>query len=233
LALVFGANPIQLLAQVGGTVRNVGSAAPGAGAPDFDVTAPPAPAVPSGPLFAVAIAEADGLHVFGESAQAPETETTVGGAIAPPAPTCNAPSPPNCNTTCHVTASGMEPRAFALARTDDGVAWLVYVVTNFDQTIGAFFQQTSDGSSFCTPFTSGDASTGTLHLVRLALDGTAPKEVLSMPIDRPGAKDMFASEWEYPRFVDARGFGKGLAIGVRTGWNTSAVRVIRVDTSKF
>jgi hypothetical protein len=81
---------------------------------------------------------------------------------------------------------------------------------------------------------TNDSSTGTLHVVRVPLDGGAPKEVLSMPIERPGSRGAFgAGEFDDPRFVDARGFGKDLAIGVRTGWTTNAVRVLRLDTSKL
>jgi hypothetical protein len=129
----------------------------------------------------------------------------------------------------------MEARAFALAWTDDGVAWLVYEVTAFDQII-AYGPQGDPGVQFCVGNVSTDASKGTLHVVRVALDGSAPKEVLSMPIDRPGTPDVFQplGDFDDPRFIDARGFGKDLAIGVRTGWfNGNAVRVVRIDTTKL
>jgi hypothetical protein len=183
----------------------------------------------------VAIAHGDGIHVVGESAQAPETEVTISGTTAA-TPTCVTPTDQTmCTGTCHETSSGMEARAFALAWTDDGVAWLAYVVTAFDQII-AYGLQGDPGVQFCVGNVSQDASKGTLHVVRVALDGSAPKEVLSMPIDRPGNGDAFEplGDFDDPRFVDARGFAKDLAIGVRTGWfGSNAVRVVRLDTTKL
>jgi hypothetical protein len=233
VALAFDGSS-QLRALVGSTPRAVGSPA-SSPVPDYSVTAAPAPATPAGPLFAVAIAHGDGIHVVGESAQAPETEVTVSGA-KPATPTCVTPTgTATCSGTCHETSSGMEARAFALAWTDDGVAWLVYVVTTFDQTI-AYGPQGDPGGQFCVGNVSQDASTGTLHVVRVALDGSAPKEVLSMPIDRPGNGNAFQplGDFDDPRFVDARGFAKDLAIGVRTGWfGSNAVRVVRLDTTNL
>jgi hypothetical protein len=232
VALAFDGSS-QLQALVGGTPRAVGSPA-SSPAPDYAVTAAPAPSTPTGALFAVAIAHADGVHVVGESAQGPETEVTVAGAKAA-TPTCVTPtSTAACAGTCHETSSGMEARAFALAWTDDGVAWLVYVVTAFDQTI-AYGPQGDPGAQFCASNVSRDASTGTLHVVRVALDGSAPSEVLTMPIDRPGNGDAFQpGDFDDPRFIDARGFAKDLAIGVRTGWfGANAVRVVRLDTTQL
>jgi hypothetical protein len=235
VALAFdGSN--QLRALVGGTPRAVGTPVTTFSAPDYAVTAAPAPGKPAARLFAVAIAHADGVHVVGESAQAPETEVTVSmakpGTASCVTPTSNA----ACVGTCQERSSGMEARAFALAWTDDGVAWLVYVVTAFDQVI-AYGPQGDPGAQFCVGNVSTDASKGTLHVVRVALDGSASKEVLTMPVDRPGSVDAFQPLGDYddPRFVDARGFGKDLAIGVRTGWvgSANAVRVVRLDTTKL
>jgi hypothetical protein len=231
VALAFDGSS-QLQALVGSTPRAVGSPA-STSSPDFVVTAAPAPATPAGPLFAVAITHDDGIHVVAESAQAPETEVTVSGAKAR-TPTCVTPATTaTCAGTCHETSSGMEAQAFALAWTDDGVAYLVYVVTAFDQTI-TYGPQGDLGAQFCVGNVTQDASTGTLHVVRVALDGSAPSEVLSMPIDRPGNGDMFAGDFDDPRFIDARGFAKDLAIGVRTGWSSpNAVRVVRLDATKL
>jgi hypothetical protein len=70
---------------------------------------------------------------------------------------------------------------------------------------------------------------------RVPLDGSAASDALSMPIDRPGTLGIFAAsgDGDDPRLIDARGFGKDLAIGVRTGWKENAVRVVRIDTSKL
>jgi hypothetical protein len=114
------------------------------------------------------------------------------------------------------------------------VAWLAYVVTAFDQTISYAIEQ-EPGPPLCFGQVTKDSSLGTLHLVRVALDGSAPTEALVMPIDRPGGiarSDLYESV----RVIDARGSGKDLALGVRTGWDVSkhsAVRVLRVDTTKL
>jgi hypothetical protein len=221
----------QLRALVGGVARSIGSpVTEDVLVPDYAVTSAPAPTAPTGPLFAVAIRHADGVHVVGESAQAPETEVTVAGSAAA-RPTCSTAAGP-CTGPCHETSSGMEARAYALAWTADGVAWLVYVETHFDQTIA--YTPQGDSPQICVGVVSSDSSTGTLHVVRVALDGSAPGEALSMPIDRPGTVGIFGpGDNDDPRLIDARGFGKDLAIGIRTGWKENAVRVVRVDTSKL
>jgi hypothetical protein len=235
LAFDLGASLPQLRALVGGLLRNIGSPVENWLITDYSVTAVKAPATVAGPLFAAAIAHNDGVHIVGESAQAPETEVTAPGTTAP-TPTCVTPTDlMSCNGTCNETGVGMEERAFAIAWTDDGVAWLAYVVTAFDQII-AYGPQGDPGGQFCVANVQQDSSKGTLHLVRATLDGSAPKEVLTVPIERPGAQDAFApgDGFDDPRFVDARGFGKDLAIGVRTGWfGSNAVRVLRIDTTKL
>jgi hypothetical protein len=165
---------------------------------------------------------------------AAETEVTVPGTKAP-APTCVTPTDSAlCKDTCNETASGVEKHAFALGWTEDGVGFLAYVVTQLDQTISYGLQ---GEISFCVGNVTSDRSTATLHLVRIPVDGSAAEEVLSMPIDRPGARDAFdpGDGFSDPRFVDVRGFGKDLAIGVRTGWSNDAhaIRVLRIDASKL
>jgi hypothetical protein len=214
---------IQLRALVGGVARSIGSPfAEDLLLPDYAVTSAPAPTAPTGPLFAVAIRHPDGVHVVGESAQAAETEVTVAGSMAA-TPTCWRTDGP-CVGPCHETSSGMEAGAYALAWTADGVAWLVYVETHFDQTIR--YTPGGDNQQICIGVVSSDSSTGTLHVVRVALDGSAPEEALSMPVDRPDTRGNSP-------LIDARGFGKDLAIGIRTGWKENAVRVVRIDTSKL
>lgn len=230
LALTAPSSTYRLHAIVGGADRAVGS--------PFAVSAPigyaiAAPTAPTGPLFGVALSDGNGIRVVGESASAPETETVVPGT-SPPVPTCPTPSVAACTGTCHETGSGMEYGDFALAWTDDGVAWLAYVVTAFDQTISYAIQQ-EPGPPLCFGQVIQDSSLGTLHLVRVALDGSAPTEALVMPIDRPGGAAR-SNLYEPMRVVDARGSGKDLALGVRTGWEVSkhsAVRVLRVDTTKL
>jgi len=231
--VAFNDNGTQLLALVSGVARNVGS--PISNLPDFDfaVTAPPAPNAVSGPLFAAVVPHADGIHVVGESAIAPETEVSVVGT-SPLTPVCPAfGSATPCGGTCHETASGLGlPGFFALARTDDGTAWLAYATTQLNQTI-TYALESWGGSQMCRGSVTSDNSTSTLHLVRIRLDGSAPTEVLTIPIDSV----MYDGSAE-PHNIDIRGFGTDLAVGLRTVALTPtvpvpAVRILRIDTTKL
>jgi hypothetical protein len=83
----------------------------------------------------------------------------------------------------------------------------------------------------CNVSIAGDSSHGTLHVARVAFDGSAPREVLVMPVDRPAGALFYTYTTTRP--VDVRGFGKDLAIGLHTGGTADAVRVMRVDTTSL
>jgi hypothetical protein len=209
----------RLYALVGGAARTVGSVlswgADQSFIPSYTFTPAPVPGAPSGLLFAAALADAAGIRVVGESASAPETEILVPGT-QPPTPTCPAPDYWSCSGTCHETGAGMQ--SYALAWTDDGVAWLAYVVTQLDQMI----QFVPEGSPDSTPETCSihvtqDHSTATLHIVRVTLDGQPATEVLAMPMATPAG-------------VASHGFAKDLALGLSTSAGT---RVMRLDTTKL
>ena len=221
----------QLHALVNGADRLMGSTT-SLGVPLYAVTPAPAPTAPaSGALFAVATAHTDGVRVAWLDSTG-GGEVTVGGT-APPVMTCAVPSGvTTCPGPCHETAVGMESGAFALAWTSDGVAWLAYAVTAFDQQIG-YSLQGDPGLGTCVGNVQSDSSTATLHLARVALDGTtAPKDVMTMPVERPGNGDVFGDLNASVRFIDARGFGSSLALGLRTGLvgSPSAIRVLRLET---
>ncbi|MEO7330329.1 MAG: hypothetical protein ABI193_17265 [Minicystis sp.] len=226
-------NGEQLHALVGATDRAIGAPSNDFSAPDYVIAAPPAPGSPSELLFALAMAyDNDGIHVFGESKSAPEREVILPG-IKAPVSTCQNPDPMNCTgATCHETAVGMERGSFSLAWTDEGIAYLAYVITTYDQEL-TYSLQGDPGIEDCWANVASDKSTATLHLVRVAFDGSMPKEVLAMPVDRPGGGDAFSDLNSSVRVLDARAFGHDLAIGLRTGWITDphAVRVLRLDTS--
>lgn len=197
------------------------------------VLAAPPPQIPSGLLFGAAIVGSDGIRVVRVSKEA---QAQVSAVVVIPSSAESCPENASCQTTCHYTGTGLDENALAVGWTDDGTAWLTYIVTDIDQTWdysvegggGSLEQQ--DGSCFSDR--SQDSSKGTLHLVRFSPDGSAPTEVLTMPIARLGAS-LSATTWG--RFIDVRGSGKDLAIGVRTGWFTggNTVRLLRVDTSKL
>lgn len=224
----------QLHALVNGADRSIGKPSLDFSTPDMVVAAAPGPKSPSDRIFTVALAYEDGIHVFGEAASGPAVEKVIPNVSAP-VPTCTPPDPSMCTgATCHETSVGMEDRAFALAWTDEGVAYLAYVITTHDQQIG-YSLQGDPGVEDCWGNVESDSSKGTLHLVRVRFDDSAPEEVLTMPIERPAGVDAFSDFNSSVRFLDARAFGSELAIGLRTGWVTEphAVRVLRIDTSKL
>jgi hypothetical protein len=205
--------------------------------PTVTYTAPLAVPAADGPLFALALGEDVGISVVPVKAgAAPQVQTKIKGTDQP-YPTCMTPGDlKTCKGTCHETAvggGGVEPNAFAIGMTDDGRSWLAYVETRVDQVI-AYSPQGDPGAETCIGNVQSDASKGVLHLVSVTADGAA-KEVLSMPVDRPGGADSFGDFSADAHFIDARAFGKDIAIGLRTGWITDkkAVRVIRIDTSKL
>ena len=228
----FASVAYKLHAVIGGVDKSFGS--PLSDWSNFALATPPMPAAPSDLLFAVAIETLEGIRIMKASSALPETETLIAGTTAP-VESCVTPlDVPSCKDTCHNTGSGVEYGAFSIAWTDDGTAWLAYVVTTVDQVI-EYSVQGGPGEEHCVANVINDSSEGTLHLLRAPLDGSSPEEVLTMPIGRPGARDAFSGFYTSGRFLDMRGFAKDLAIGVRTGWvgGPHAVRVLRIDTTKL
>lgn len=199
--------------------------------PSVRVAPAPAPAAPSNAHWVAAFASSSSVTVLADVTGKGVVSQSVPGTTAI-AHTCSAPPYPACDAPCHETGKGLEEDAWALAWTDDGVAWVVHVETKLDEDM-TYAPQNDD--HFCIANVAIDRSTGVLHLVRVPLDGTPATEVMSLPIARPAGADLVRGAPESMRFVDARGFGKDLAIGVRTGWHddTLAVRLLRVDTSKL
>jgi hypothetical protein len=234
LAYALTTSSRQLRALVGGTVVAVGSPVDFPAAPTFAYATGPSPSG-AGPLFAVAVPHMDRIEVVAQFPNDIATSVSIPGG-AGPSKTCPFPSVAQCSGSCHETSSGVEAGMFGLGWTDDGVAWLAYVVTHFDQKLA----WSAQGDPGAPPEACGasitDASTGTLHIVRVSFDGSAPEEVLSIPVDRPETGEAWSADWEDPRVIDVRGVGKDLAIGIHTGWSgwiDPAVRVLRIDTSKL
>ncbi|MFO0756615.1 MAG: hypothetical protein U0359_09000 [Byssovorax sp.] len=224
----------QLHALVGDQDRTIGTASIDIFAPDYAVAAGPAPGSPGDVLFAVAMAYEDGIHVYRVPPSGPPMESVIPGVVGPIA-TCKTPEKESCTgATCHETGVGMEDHGFALAFADDGTAYLAYVITAHDQTI-SYSLQGDPGIEDCWSNVSSDSSKATLHLVRIGADDMDPKEVLTMPIERPGGTDAFSEFSGAERFFDMRAYDKELAIGLRTGWvgGPYAVRVIRLTTGSL
>jgi hypothetical protein len=123
----------QLRALVGGTVVALGSPIDSIALPTFAYASGPSPSG-AGPLFAVAVPHMDRIEVVAEFSNDVETSVAIPGA-ARPILTCLFPAADHCSGSCHETASGVEGGMFGLGWTDDGVAWLAYVVTHFDENI--------------------------------------------------------------------------------------------------
>jgi hypothetical protein len=188
----------------------------------YAITDAPLPnAPPTSALFGVAILEGDAIHVLAEQDGA-SVEDVIELGLTPAS--CTAPEQLQaCKGTCHEQSDGLDYGAFAIAWTDDGVFWLVYVITHFDQTVA--YSLPSNGGVECLTQVVGDQSTATLHVVRAPLDGTPSHEVLTMPVERP---DPFGS-------IAARAFASDLGIAMATGWiqGPNGVRVIRIETAKL
>ncbi len=199
----------------------------------FRVTHGPAPSVPAGSApFVAAIHAAEGLHLAWPDAQSfvdlSLTGTGVPAYVCPPSYDSD-PSDPTCPADCHETASGLEYDAFAIARTADGLVWVAYVVTHFDQVIG-YEQQCAEGYCWCSGSPKSDASTAELSIVRFTPGLDQPTLALNMPIPRLAGRTFLDGMWEDNRIVDIRGFGSSLGVALRVEDATGPyLRVLRLE----
>jgi hypothetical protein len=226
-----------LQSEIGGVQESVGS---GAKSPSvlyfFRFLLAEGPLVPGGPAFAALTLHPEALHVVwpqGGSYQ----EIALAGS-APLYPTCAGSG--MCDSICHETASGVEDGAMAIARTEDGTLWVGFAVHHLDMQ----FHYTPCGPNpgdcgYCVGSAISDNSTTTFHLVRVPTDGSAPQEVLALPIDEL-ALDVWQGLFDGTKHAVAmRGAGEDVAIGLRTklppNFNqpVSQVRLLRVDTSQI
>ena len=176
------------------------------------------PQILSGLSFGAALVSSTGIH-FVRVSKGGQAQVSVVDGIPSSVEMC--PGGGECQSRCQKTGIRFDYHSTAVGWTDDGTAWLTYNVIHIDQAIE--FSTPADPEQMgCSGSVVDDMSTGTVHLVRIAPDGSAPTEVLSMPIGRL-------------LNIDVRGSGKELAIGMATvgitGMNT--VRVLRIDTTKL
>ena len=231
-------NTWRLMVRVGGAEQQIGSTWVSEFPGVYWLSAPVPKAASAAPPLAIAMQhdanlfmqiEADLRVVWPaddsyESLTLPDT-----GALRP---TCiyGGGEPPNCEGSCHETASGFEEGAFALAVTDDGFGWLVHVTTNLDQQYTYEPELVVDDLEACAHRLLSDQSTGVLHLTRIDFATREATEVLTQPIGRPALEDLFLDfDFTPPRAVDLRARGTSLVIGVRT--TDPAVRLLRVETA--
>ena len=149
----------------------------------------PAPSQPdAGALTAAAILEADGVHVAWLDADG-GAETVV-PSTAKFRSTCALPWDAGCPPgPCQETGGGVSPTTsdhgdFALAWTSDGVAWLAYLVTQYDVPVHYMAQPGSAES--CVELVNSLDASRVLHLARVPLDGSPSTDVLRLPIPSTG-----------------------------------------------
>jgi hypothetical protein len=225
------------------------------GVPPYgDVVVRPAPAVPQAlaadlPDMAVAALTTDGLHVaFASRDSSAVTDVPIPGtALLPTCPRSVARESGTyhgdpCAPPCVVQGVGLFASyagyAFALARTVDGAGWLSYVTQDLDGQADYKLHCGLAGNVYdCTNATCettgvAGASMWTLHVVRVAPDGTAQVEALTAPLT--------AMPEDYP-FVDSRAFGQRVAVAASIetratpvpGFPTpTGVRVISFETAE-
>jgi hypothetical protein len=194
----------------------------------------PAGAAAAGPSLAVAIQHDDALHVAWPTSPT-YAELALGGSNVP-VPVCNGSYNNGCPGPCHETSAGIEPDAFAIARTADGTIWVAFVRTQFDRQIHYEESCSPEPGCFCSATIDQENTTATLHLFRVATATATATEVLTMPVAPLQSFNLFSDLWTPVRWVDLRGFGSDLAIGVRTRTDVelaSAAHVLRVDTTAF
>jgi hypothetical protein len=148
------------------------------------------------------------------------------------------PNTPSTAQTCSTTLSvascggsfvdkqyGLERYAFSLGRTGDGAAWLGYLATRVDRSY-SYTIMTSGSAQFCACVLTADRSTGELHLLRAAADGTEPVEALVLPLETEFVNDL---DDDLP-LIHVRAFGTRVAVAARVHDARPKLRVITLET---
>lgn len=204
--------------------------------PFYYVLAPsPLPDAPPGPSFAAAIQHAEGVRVAWPTGPDSDDEVLVlqTGMVERG---CFANWDEGCPGPCEETDVGLEEAALSLARTSDGVGWLVWVETHLDQTLEFTEACQDEIGCYCNQTVTRDDSFGVLKVARVPLDGTGATEVLAQRVDPLALVDLFIGWSDTPRAIDARAFGSSLAIGLRTqapGSGPISVRTLRVELDQL
>lgn len=172
-------------ALVGGIDVLVSPVVPYTSTRDWRIAQPPPGVVVAGAPLALVTSPASGLEVAfvdGESAS-----VAIPGA-APLTYTCPVFDDEGpCPGPCHETGVGVRPHGaeYAAARGEDGAVWVAYVVEHLDQQLEYAW---SDGGDDDTPGCEGtvlaDESYQTLHVVRVAPEGTV-EPALSVEVEMP------------------------------------------------
>ncbi|MDI1450753.1 hypothetical protein [Polyangium sp. 6x1] len=187
---------------------------------------------PAAPPIVAVLQHDEGLRVvwpdgdsFGEILV---PETAVPSYVCPPA--SELPGNPPCAPDCHETATGIEHEAFAVTRTQDGAAWLAWVVHSLDY-VHVYAETCFEGNlCFCDDGPPTDVKTKSeLVLARVAPGASQVEKVLTLPIDRVSAFNYNVDFRGEARLVDVRAFGSEIAVGLRLEDDKGAkLRVLRI-----
>lgn len=128
--------------------------------------------------------------------------------------------------------TGFANVAFQLARTDDGTAWLAYLLSAYDITydLGAICPSGLPTNCFCGPKENiVDRTVDELHVVRVRTDGSAPVEALNLSLERQKGGDLGSSE----QLLQMRAHGNRVAIVARVeaGGGRPKLRVVTLDAN--
>jgi hypothetical protein len=131
----------------------------------------------------------------------------------------------NCGSSFVDKQYGLERYAFSLGRTGDGAAWLGYLATRVDRSY-TYTVMTSGSAQFCACVLTDDRSTGELHLLRAAADGTQPVSALVLPLETAFVSDL---DNDLP-LIHVRAFGTRVAVAARVHDAWPKLRVITLET---
>lgn len=176
--------------------------------------------------YAVALQDQSGIRVVVPAAGPGSVELPVPGTEPLVASCEGGTDPMSCPGPCHETAIGVEPGAFAIARTAGDVAWVAFAVTRRDDVL-AYELNCIDGGTFCQciELIQEDHTTSELVVVKVPLLGGAPEEVLRVPA---GALNWFNMSSD-DRIVDIASAGEDILLAARLrDGKESKIRVLRV-----
>src|SRR5579871_6431057 len=183
-----------------------------------------APVAATLPPFAVAGYDGNALHLAWPAPAGPYTDLLIPNTAATSAG-CVGAGTSGCTGTCVDQEYGIQGHPFSLGRTDDGAAWLGYLAIHVDRTCTRTIE-VSDNEQFCTCLGTSDLSTGELHLLRGAPDGTQPVEALVLPLEPQSGSDLAD---DLP-FISVRAFGTRVAVAARVQDSVRKLRVITLET---
>jgi hypothetical protein len=175
--------------------------------------------------FALATYDGSAMHLDWPGASGLYEDLVISNTPTTTQPCSTSLSVANCGGSFVDKQYGLERYAFSLGRTGDGAAWLGYLATRVDRT-WSYTVTTSGNAQFCSCLLTDDRSTGELHLLRAAADGTRPVEALALPLETEYASDVDNEL----TLIHLRAFGTRVAVAARVHDAWPKLRVITLET---